>query len=114
MASADRPKLDLIATQALSQIFLKCDEPLDTVESLRPVDDLATVSMVIEVHCLDGVHFIKEEDPAACSLLFTWNGLAFFVDKGSLLLQRGTFTAPYMVFGSVPLVVCSTSSSHSA
>ena len=124
MASTDRPKLLAITAQALTHVCVKLDWPKETVRSvrqrsnrsvgfagglryaglqvneLRPVDDLAKVTMIIEGHVLNDLHFIKEDEDEMVSdtcLLFTWNGEAYLIDKAALLLHRASFTAPYMV-----------------
>lgn len=104
MASTDRPKLLAITAQALTHVCVKLDWPKETVNELRPVDDLAKVTMIIEGHVLNDLHFIKEDEDEMVSdtcLLFTWNGEAYLIDKAALLLHRASFTAPYMVVGSI-------------
>jgi hypothetical protein len=66
------------------------------LQMLRPVDDLSCMTLIIDGHVLDNLHFIRDmtEDGR---LLFVWNGNAFFVESDCLILHRASFTAPFFV-----------------
>ena len=66
------------------------------IQLLRPVDDLSCMSLIIDGHVLDNLHFIRDMTDDG-RLLFVWNGNAFFMDSDAIILHRASFTAPFFV-----------------
>ena len=115
-ATSDHAKLAANTLQACNHIFLnagfsEAQVPLVDhtrrsatnatlarvqIQLLRPVDDLSCMSLIIDGHVLDNLHFIRDMTDDG-RLLFVWNGNAFFMDSDAIILHRASFTAPFFV-----------------